>query len=379
MKKLFAMVLALTLALSMCAFASAEDVPTIKVGVIGPMTGPAAVYGVAVANAAQIAADEINANPDSVLHIEIDVQDDEHDPEKGINAYNAVLDNGAQMILGTVTTNPCIAVGAKAYDERVFMLTPSASSTEVTANKDNAYQVCFTDPAQGTASAQYIAQHALGTKIAVIYNNADVYSTGIYQTFVAEADAQGLEIVSTTTFNDDTTDFSVQVTDAKNAGADVVFLPIYYTPASLILGAARTQEYAPIFFGVDGMDGILTLDGFDASLAEGVMLLTPFSADAEDELTKNFVSKYQELWGDIPNQFAADAYDGIYALYEASVKAGINGSTSVEDACEMLIEVFPTLEIAGLTGTMTWSSNGEVSKTPTAVVIKDGVYVGADK
>ena len=379
MKKLFAMVLALSLALSVCAFASAEDVPTIKVGVIGPMTGPAAVYGVAVANAAKIAADEINANPDSVLHVIVDVQDDEHDPEKGINAYNAVLDNGAQMILGTVTTAPCIAVAAQAAEERVFMLTPSASSTDVTADKNNVYQVCFTDPAQGTASAQYIAQNGLGTKVAIIYNNADVYSTGIYQTFVEEAAAQNLEIVSTTTFNDDTTDFSVQVTEAKNAGADIVFLPIYYTPASQILTEASRQEFAPIFFGVDGMDGVLGVEGFDTALAEGVMLLTPFSADAEDELTVNFVTTYQSLYNEIPNQFAADAYDGIYALYEASVKAGINGDTAFEDACELLISVFPTLEINGLTGTMTWSDNGEVSKTPTAVVIQNGVYVGAGK
>ena len=377
MKKLFAMVLALALALSVCSFASAEG--TIKVGVIGPMTGGAAVYGVAVARAAQIAADEINANPDSKLQIVIDVQDDEHDPEKGINAYNAVLENGAQMILGTVTTAPCIAVAAKAAQERVFMLTPSASSTDVTANKNNVYQVCFTDPAQGTASAQYIAQHNLGTKVAIIYNNADVYSTGIYQTFVKEAEVQNLEVVSTTVFNDDTTDFSVQVTEAKNAGADIVFLPIYYTPASQILTEANRQQFAPIFFGVDGMDGILTLDGFDTALAEGVMLLTPFSADAEDEQTKSFVAKYQELYNEVPNQFAADAYDGILALYEACIQAGIDGDTAFEDACEKLIEVFPTLEIAGLTGTMTWSANGEVSKTPTAVVIENGVYVGAGK
>ena len=376
MKKFLVVALALVLTLT-AAFAMAED--TIKIGVIGPQTGAAAVYGVAVARAAQIAADEINANPDSVLKVVIDVQDDEHDPEKGINAYNATLENGTQMILGTVTTAPCIAVSAQAFQERIFMLTPSASSTDVTAGKDNMFQVCFTDPAQGTASAQYIAQHALGSKVGIIYNNADVYSTGIYQTFVDEAAVQGLEIVSTTTFNDDTTDFSVQVTEAKNAGADVVFLPIYYTPASQILAEATRQEFAPVFFGVDGMDGILTVEGFDTALAEGVMLLTPFSADAEDEMTKTFVGTYQELWGEIPNQFAADAYDGVYALYEASVAAGINGNTEPEEACELLIAAFPSLEITGLTGTMTWSANGEVSKTPTAVVIENGVYVGADK
>ena len=374
-RKLAAAVLALALVLCMGTAAMAED--TIKIGLIGPQTGGAAVYGMAVARAAQIAVDEINAQ--GGVQIALDVQDDEHDAEKSINAYNAVLDNGAQMILGSVTTTPCIAVAAQAYEERVFMLTPSASSPAVIEGKDNMYQVCFTDPAQGAASADYIFQNKLGEKIGVIYNNGDVYSTGIYQTFETKAAELGLEIVKVSTFTDDTTDFSVQVTDMKNAGADVVFLPIYYTPASLILTESSKQEFAPVFFGVDGMDGILTVEGFDVSLAEGVMLLTPFSADAEDEKTKSFVAKYQELYGEVPNQFAADAYDGIYALYAAAVAGGITSDTSVEDACEILIEQFQSLTVEGLTGTMTWSATGEVTKTPTAVVIKDGVYVGAGK
>ena len=374
-RKLAAAVLALALVLCMGTAAMAED--TIKIGLIGPQTGGAAVYGMAVARAAQIAVDEINAQ--GGVQIALDVQDDEHDAEKSINAYNAVLDNGAQMILGSVTTTPCIAVAAQAYEDRVFMLTPSASSPAVIEGKDNMYQVCFTDPAQGAASADYIFQNKLGEKIGVIYNNGDVYSTGIYQTFETKAAELGLEIVKVSTFTDDTTDFSVQVTDMKNAGADVVFLPIYYTPASLILTESSKQEFAPVFFGVDGMDGILTVEGFDVSLAEGVMLLTPFSADAEDEKTKSFVAKYQELYGEVPNQVAADAYDGIYALYAAAVAGGITSDTSVEDACEILIEQFQSLTVEGLTGTMTWSATGEVTKTPTAVVIKDGVYVGAGK
>jgi len=154
-----------------------------------------------------------------------------------------------------------------------------------------------------------------------------------------------------------------------------VFLPIYYTPACMILQTAKTRDYAPVFFGVDGMDGILTMEGFDASLAEGVFMLTPFSADAEDERTQTFVASYKELTGEIPNQFAADCYDAVYALYQASQAAGIDGSTSYEDACEMLIEQFKTIEVTGLTGTMTWSEDGTVSKTPTAVIIENGAYV----
>ena len=371
-KAIVAMILAIVMVMGLASVAMAED--TIKIGVIGPFTGAAAIYGNACKFGAQVAAEQINAQ--GGVQVELLNEDDEHDPEKSLNAYNNVLDNGAQMIAGTTTTTPCIAVGAQANEDRVFMLTPSASSVDVINNRDNVFQVCFTDPAQGTASAQYIKEHELGTKIAIIYNNADAYSTGIYQTFVDEAPALGLEIVSTTTFTDETTDFSVQVSDAKDAGADLVFLPIYYTPASMILQTAKNMDYAPVFFGVDGMDGILTMEGFDASLAEGVFMLTPFSADAEDEATKAFVARYQEITGEIPNQFAADCYDAVNALYTASLNAGITGETSPEDACEMLIEQFKTLHVDGLTGSMSWDETGAVTKTPTAVIIKDGAYVG---
>ena len=375
MKKIVALLLALAMTLGMAAFAGAEEAVTLKIAHIGPLTGAAAVYGVATSRGAQIAAEEINA-AGGKYKIEIIDEDDTHDAEKAVNAYNDAMDKGAQMIIGTTTTTPCIAVGAVAYEERVFMLTPSASSTAVTEGKDNVYQVCFTDPNQGSASAQYIADKQLGTKVAVIYNNADAYSTGIYQTFAAKAPEVGLEIVSTTTFTDDTTDFSVQVADAKNNGAELVFLPIYYTPASQILLNAASIDYKPVFFGVDGMDGILSIEGFDTSLAEGVMLLTPFSADAEDELTKNFVAKYQELYNEVPNQFAADAYDAVYALVAAAEKAGVKEGDRPEDICDAMIAAMQEIEITGVTGSMTWSTSGEVSKTPTAVIIENGVYVG---
>ena len=375
MKKIVALLLALAMTLSMAAFAGAEEAVTLKIAHIGPLTGAAAVYGVATSRGAQIAAEEINA-AGGKYKIEIIDEDDTHDAEKAVNAYNDAMDKGAQMIIGTTTTTPCIAVGAVAYEERVFMLTPSASSTAVTEGKDNVYQVCFTDPNQGSASAQYIADKKLGTKVAVIYNNADAYSTGIYQTFAAKAPEVGLEIVSTTTFTDDTTDFSVQVADAKNNGAELVFLPIYYTPASQILLNAAGIDYKPVWFGVDGMDGILSIEGFDKSLAEGVMLLTPFSADAKDEKTQTFVARYQELYNEVPNQFAADAYDGVYALVAAAEKADVKEGEAAEDICDRMIAAMQELEIAGVTGNMTWSANGEVSKTPTAVVIENGVYVG---
>ncbi|MBQ8506797.1 MAG: ABC transporter substrate-binding protein [Clostridia bacterium] len=371
MKKIVSLLLVAAMMLT-CSACFAEG--AIKMGFIGPLTGAAAVYGISCMQGAQIAVDEINAK--GGVQIELNAQDDEHDAEKSVNAYNNLWDWGAQMIVGCVTTGPCKAVAAEAFNDRMFMLTPSASSPDVTAGKDNVYQVCFTDPNQGSASAQFIADKGLATKIAIIYNNADAYSTGIYQTFVSEAANVGLEVVSATTFTDDTTDFSVQLTDAKDKGAELVFLPIYYTPASMILNQAKAMEYAPKFFGVDGMDGILTLEGFDTSLAEGLMMLTPFAADAEDERTQTFVSTYTTNYTDMPTQFSADGYDAVYALYEACMNAGITAETSTEDACEMLVAEMQNITVSGLTGEMDWEANGEVTKTPMAVVIKDGAYVG---
>ena len=349
---------------------------TIKIGGIGPLTGGAATYGVAVKNGAQIAIDEINAK--GGVQFEMQFEDDEHDAEKSVNAYNKLKDWGMQVLIGSVTTTPCIAVASESYSDRIFEITPSASSLDVINDKDNVFQVCFTDPNQGVASADYIAENALATKVAVIYKNDDAYSTGIYNKFTAEAAVKGVEIVYTGTFTEDTqNDFSVQLSEAQKAGADLVFLPIYFTPASLILQQADAMGYAPKFFGVDGMDGILGIKGFDTSLAEGVYLLTPFSADGTDDATVSFVTKYQELYKEVPNQFAADAYDAVYTVYEAITKAGVTGDMSAEDICEALIPVMTQIQVNGLTGSMTWQATGEVSKSPMAVVIKDGVYVGA--
>ncbi len=355
----------------------AADGTVFKIGSIGPTTGDAAIYGQAVMNAAQIAADEINAAGGvNGYQIEFKYEDDQSDAEKSVNAYNSLKDWGMQVLMGTVTTTPCVAVADKTAQDGMFQLTPTASSTDVIVG-DNVFQACFTDPNQGTASAQYIAENNLASKVAVIYDSSNVYSSGIEATFVEEAEAQGIEVVATEAFTADSkTDFSTQLQKAQSSGADLVFLPIYYTEASIILTQASNMGYAPTFFGVDGMDGILTVENFDTSLAEGVMLLTPFAADADDEATQAFVSKYQELYEDVPNQFAADAYDAMYIIAAAMEEAGVTPDMSAADMGSLLSEAMTKITVDGLTGEgMTWSASGEVSKAPKAVVIKDGAYV----
>lgn len=358
------------------ASSEASSDKVFKIGGIGPVTGAAAVYGLAVKNGAQIAVDEINADGGiNGYQIEFNFQDDEHDAEKSVNAYNTLKDWGMQVLMGTVTSAPCVAVADKTNADNMFQITPSGSSVECAQNP-NVFRVCFSDPDQGAASATYIAENKLVEKIAVIYDSSDVYSSGIYEKFAAEAANQGLEIVDAEAFTADSNkDFSTQLQKAKDAGADLVFLPIYYTEASLILKQADTMGYAPKFFGCDGMDGILQVENFDTKLAEGLMLLTPFAADAQDELTQKFVTSYKENYGETPIQFAADAYDAIYAIKAAMEEADITPETSVSDTCDKMKEAMLKIKVNGLTGEdMTWTEDGEPHKAPKAVKVVDGAY-----
>ena len=382
MKKVLAFVLAAVMVFAMAACGGsskpAAAPAAVKIGGTGPLTGGAAIYGNAVKNAAEIAVEEINAQ--GGLQFELRMEDDTHDAEKAVNAYNTLKDWGMQVSLGSVTSKPCEATAAETFADRIFALTPSASAPAVTAGKDNMFQMCFTDPNQGSASAQYIADKGLATKVAVIWKNDDVYSKGIYETFMAAAPGLGLEVVSDTTFNDgNATDFSVQINDAQTNGAELVFLPMYYDAAALILNQANAAGYAPVWFGVDGMDGILSLEGFDKSLAEGVYLLTPFNADSTDERTQAFVAKYQEKFGEVPNQFAADAYDCVYAIAQACQAANVTPDMSAEQICQLMMEQFTSMTFDGLTGDgMTWAANGEVTKSPKGMIIENGGYVGVD-
>lgn len=346
-----------------------------RIGGIGPVTGGAAVYGLAVKNGAQIAIDEINAaggvNGTQLVY---SFEDDEHDAEKAVNAYNTLKDWNMQILMGAVTSTPSVAVLAESTNDNIFQLTPSGSAVECVQG-DNAFRVCFSDPNQGTASAQYIGENKLATKVAVIYDGSDVYSSGIYQKFAAEAKNQGLEVTAEQFTADSKTDFTVQLQKAKDSGAELVFLPIYYSEASLILSQANSMGYAPKFFGCDGLDGILAVEEFDTALAEGVMLLTPFAADATDELTSSFVKTYKEKYGDTPNQFAADAYDAIYIIKAALEKSGATVDMSASDICDALKAAMTEITVDGLTGEgMTWTADGEVNKAPKAVVIEGGAY-----
>ena len=349
---------------------------TIKIGGIGPLTGGAAVYGIAVKNGAELAVKEINeAGGIGGMQVEINYQDDEHDAEKAVNAYNTLKDWGAQAILGAVTSAPCVAVGGVAQEDNIFMLTPSGTAVDC-VKYDNAFRVCFSDPMQGVESAKYIGDHGLATKVAAIYDSSDVYSTGIYQAFAQEAENQNFEIVAAEAFTAESkSDFSVQLQKAKDAGAELVFLPFYYSEASLVLKQAAGMDYKPTFFGCDGMDGILAVQGFDAALADNLIFLSPFTPTSDDPAIQKFVTDYQTAYGETPNQFAADAYDGMYAIKAAMEDGNVTSDMSPSDICEAMKASMVNITIDGVTAkNLTWEASGEPSKEPMVVKIANGDY-----
>lgn len=395
MKKIIAVVLALVMVVFCFAACgksgsgsetssndASSSTATFKIGSIGPLTGGAAVYGTAVKNGAELAVKEINAAGGiNGAQVEFRMEDDENDAEKSLNAYNTLKDWGMQMLVGTVTTTPCLAVIDKTKEDNMFEITPSASAASVVVN-DNCFQVCFTDPNQGSASADYIASNSLATKVAVIYNSSDAYSSGIYNSFKTEAAAKNITIVAAEAFtNDSNTDFTSQLSKAKSAGAELVFLPIYADVASSILKQASTMGFTPKFFGCDGLDGILSIEGFDAALAENVMLLTPFTKNGTDDTTKKFVAAYTAAGYDDStlNQFAADAYDAVYIIKAAAEKASVTPSMSVSDIGDAMKGIMTQISVDGVTGSaMTWKDTGEVNKTPKAIKIVSGEYQPMD-
>lgn len=381
MKKVLSMLLVMAMTFALCAVAGAEQ--TLIIGCTGPLTGDYATYGVSTRNGAEIAMEEINAaGGANGIMFDVRFEDDEADPEMAVTGYSALIDEGMQVSLGSVTSGSCLALIEEALIDGMLVITPSSSQKEC-IQYDNCFRVCFTDPDQGIYAANFIADNEIAQKVAIIYDKSNDYSVGIHDNFVTQAAERGIEVVTDQAFTDQSnTDFSVQLQAVADSGAELVFLPIYAQEAAYILTQAKSAGLDVTFFGCDGLDGVLTKIGEEnVAACEGVMLLTPFAADAQDELTVSFVNTYKEKHGETPDQFAADGYDAVYAVKLAIEQAGItelpdsDDDDAVAEFNASLIAAMTEITLNGLTGTMTWGADGEPAKTATAVVITDGAYV----
>lgn len=352
------------------------------IGGIGPTTGEYSNYGISVRDGAKLAIDEINAAGGvNGFKLVFDFQDSQGDPQSAVSAYGKQMDEGMKISLGGTFSGETASVVAAAKADGILVLTPSASSVSAIADNDCAFRICFSDPSQGSASAKYIIDNALATKVAVIYDSGNDYCKGLYDTFKSEADVSGLQIVSVQTFTESTnTDFSAQIAAIKDSDADLIFMPIYAADAAKILTqAAQTKAFeGKVVFGCDGLDGLLDkID--DPANAEGVMLLTPFAADAADEKVQKFVAAYKAAYnGKVPDQFAADGYDAIYTIVEALKNANITADNK-DDFNARIVAAMTKITVNGVTGSMTWDADGETTKDAKAMVIKDGVAVAFSK
>ena len=382
MKKMIAMLLAVLMVLSLAACGSKQESASsnesgeksVLLGLIGPMTGDYANYGTSVRNGVQIAVDEINAAGGvNGYTFTLSVQDSQGDPDSAVSAYNKLMDDGMDVSLGCVFSGEATSVITAAKADDILIVTPSSSAKACIEGNEKAFRVCFNDPAQGTVSADYIVDNNLGSKVAVFYQSDIDYSAGLYETFKAEAAVKGLEIVSEQTFTaGSATDFSTQINAIRDSGCDIVFLPIYAAEASVFLTQAQGKLDNVIYFGCDGLDGIQTKVS-DLALIEGLMMLTPFAADAQDDATKAFVTKYDELYKAIPDQFAADGYDAVYVVKAVMEKTGKTPADS--DFTAALVEAMHSISVDGLTGTMTWDETREPNKAAKAMVFQNGVAV----
>ena len=349
------------------------------IGLSGPLTGGAAIYGTAVQNAAQLAVEEINAAGGlNGTKFKLVMLDDQHKPDKVAGNYSALLEGGMQLSLGTVTTDPGEEFKNLSVEDNVFFLTPSASGDKIPANP-NGYQMCFADGNQGKVAAQFVNENLAGQTIGVFFKSDDSYSKGIYDQFKANLD-KSVTVVETQFTAANETDFATQIDTLKTC--TFIFMPIYYTPASIFMTQAKDiLSKGTVYYGCDGFDGIDSAEGFDINaIPQKVTMLSHFNSKATEGAAKAFIDKYVAKYGkDTLNQFGASAYDCVYALYGAMKKAIDGGkeipvTISASDLCEILKAEFNggyTVENAVTGDTITWEASGYVNKSAIQYVIKD--------
>lgn len=340
---------------------------TLLLGLIGPMTGDYAHYGTSTRDGAQVAVEEINAAGGvNGWQLKLQTEDSQGDPDSAISAFGKLMDDKMNVSLGCVLSGEAQSVITAAKNDDVLVVTCTSSAEKCIQGNDKAFRVCFNDPAQGTASANYIADNKLGSKIAVFYQSDIDYSAGLVETFTTQAAQRGLTIVTQQAFTEGTkTDFSTQINAIRDSGCDLVFLPIYAAEASVFLTQAQGKLDGIKVFGCDGLDGLQTKVS-DMTMLEGVMMLTPFAVDAPDTKTQTFVDKFTKLHGSAPDQFAADAYDAVYAV-KAAVEAC--GKTPADaDFTSAMVDAMYNITVDGLTGTMKWGATREPDKNAKAMV-----------
>lgn len=371
MKRIAIVLLALLL---LVPAAMAED--TIKVGVIAPETGNVAVYGIAARDGVKLYIDQFNAQGGvNGKPVELIIYDDKGDPVEAMNAYNKlVYDDEVAAIIGPVTSSPTFGVAEASVEDNMPCLTATATHPDVTTYGNNFFRVCFEDPFQGGTMARFAAAELGAKTAAIIYNTADAYSTGLKDAFTEAAAEAGLEIVATEGYATSDVDFKAQLTNIAGTNPDVLFVPDYSNTAYMICSQARELGVEATFLGVDGADGVLSIEGADTSVFEGMYFANHYSADDTGELVTSFRAAFEEAYGETPNSFAALGYDAAKILCQALIEVDNAGVEIGPDSYQEVIDALQATDLEGVTGHIIFDEDGNPVKDLTIIEIKDGAY-----
>lgn len=346
---------------------SNED--SVKIGAIGPLTGDVSIYGTSAMKGAELAVDEIN-EAGGILGKEIDwtLYDTQGDSTEAVTAYNRLVNEGAQAIVGEIVSKPTAAVAEASTSDGIPVVTPTGTMPSITVGKENVFRQCFTDSYQGEVLARFCAND-LGAKTAgIVFNTSDDYSVGVKDAFVAEAKANGIEIVGEEGYGGSDTDFKPQLTKLVGAKPDILLIPDYYKNVALIAAQAREVGLESTFVGPDGWDGVLSsIDESSLGSVEGAYFSNHYDVNSQDERIKSFIEKYRSANKEDPTAFSALAYDTVYMLKEAMETAGSTDFDAVNEA-------IAAINFDGITGKLTFDENHDPLKEITIMTIKDGKY-----
>lgn len=372
MKKLFSVLLGASLLLAACGENKDQGgatSDTIKIGAMGPLTGPVAIYGISSTNGSKLAVEEINANGGILgKQIEYNLLDEKGDSTEAVNAYNKLLDWGMDALIGDITSKPSAAVAEVAVNDGIPMITPTGTQLNITEGKPNVFRVCFTDPYQGSVLAKLTKEKFNAKTVAVMVNNSSDYSDGVAKKYMEDLKQYGVEVVAVEGYSDGDKDFRSQLTKIASKNPEILFVPDYYEQDGLIAMQAREAGIKSQIIGADGWDGVSkTLDSSSYPAIEDVYFTNHYSVEDQSEKVQHFLKAYKEKYNDEPSSFSALSYDAVYLLKDAIEKAG---STDKEAVVKALKEI----EFSGVTGSLKYDENNNPIKGVTIIRIKDGKY-----
>ncbi len=357
--------LAIALAISGCG--KKKDDNSIVVGHFASMTGAEATFGISTDNAIKLAIEERNAKggvKGKPIRL-VTIDDASKTSEASTAVTRLINDHGAVAILGEVASGRSLAGGPIAQNAKVPMISPSSTNPSVTDIGDYIFRVCFLDDFQGWVGAKFARENLKAERVAILYDQAQSYSSGLADYFGKAFEAMGGKIVVRQAFNGANPEISSQLQAIKASDAQVIYLPGYYGPAATIIRKARESGITAPFLGGDGWDSEeLAKNAGDA--INGSYFSNHYAPEEDRPEVQNFVKKYKEKFGAIPDGLAALGYDAALVLFDAMDRAPSLSGKDLRDA------IAATKNFTGVTGTFSIDEKRNAQKSAVIIEYKGG-------